>query len=378
MKNFNAYIIAVVLALTGIGCNRQKDKTEIIAYTKVPINSILYIKNVSLLGEKEQIIDSAIVVNNHDSVRLFVPREEKAYRMTIKGDTRLQATFINESKIVRIHLDYFANTYTVNGSPASASLRKFISDQTLFAKNRFTPFNTSMDSLKRLHIMKGAQYDTLISRYNAQLRLFFKRYIGYADTVKSPAAFLMVYKLIDFNEDYDLFKKFVLRNTARFAGYKAMAQVKKEAMDEIRVHEEEFNVGDVLPSVTLPDINGKPFSTGSLRGQYYLIDFWGTYCPQCGAFKAAEMKLFEKGPLHVKLVSVAMDDEKKVWQTLVAKNKMNWVNLIDVQMWTGPAVNTLLFDSIPFNFLVAPNGKIIKKAIKPDSLLKVISSLKAN
>jgi hypothetical protein len=47
-------------------------------------------------------------------------------------------------------------------------------------------------------------------------------------------------------------------------------------------------------------------------------------------------------------------------------------------MWQGPAVRTLLFDSIPFNFLVGPHGKIIDKAIKPDSLQKVISRLRLN
>jgi hypothetical protein len=378
MKNFNACMFGVVVVLLAIGCNRQSDKTGIVVYTKVPINSILYIRNVSLLGEKERVIDSVTVTNNRDSVELFVPREEKAYRMTIKGTSRIQANFINDSKIIRIHLDYFARTYKVEGSPATTSLRKFDDGQRIFAKNRFTPFSVSLDSLKQLKIVKGRQYDTLISRYNAQLRMFFKRYIGYADTVKSPAAFLTVYKLIDFGDDYEAFKKFVLRNTTRFVGYKAMAQAKKEAMDVIRIHEEEFKIGDLLPSVTLPDIDGKPYSTASLKGQYYLIDFWGTYCPQCGAFKEAEVKLFEKGPSRVKLVSIALDDEKDTWKMLVARNKMNWVNLIDEQMWTGPAVNTLLFDSIPFNFLVNPQGRVIKKAIRPDSLGKVISELKLN
>ena len=53
---------------------------------------------------------------------------------------------------------------------------------------------------------------------------------------------------------------------------------------------------------------------------------------------------------------------------------MIWKQLIDVKLWRGPAVNALKFDSIPFNYLVDPNGKIIAKAIKADSLLTVVSN----
>lgn len=138
-------------------------------------------------------------------------------------------------------------------------------------------------------------------------------------------------------------------------------------------------VGDELPSITLPDQDDKPFTTGSLSKQYYLIDFWSTWCDQCMAFKAAEKKIADKiPPGKLQIVSVAIDNKKSNWKNIIYGNQYNWIQLIDVKMWQGPAVRTLVFDSIPFNFLVAPRGKIINKAIKPDSLLKIISRLKLN
>jgi hypothetical protein len=43
-------------------------------------------------------------------------------------------------------------------------------------------------------------------------------------------------------------------------------------------------------------------------------------------------------------------------------------------MWKGTAVRTLKFDSIPFNFLVDPKGKIIAKALNASNLEKIVQS----
>jgi hypothetical protein len=75
------------------------------------------------------------------------------------------------------------------------------------------------------------------------------------------------------------------------------------------------------------------------------------------------------------IVSVAIDSEKEDWELILEKENLNWTQLIDEKMWQGTAVKTLKFDSIPFNFLVNPEGRIIAKAIKPDSLLPVLHRL---
>jgi hypothetical protein len=50
--------------------------------------------------------------------------------------------------------------------------------------------------------------------------------------------------------------------------------------------------------------------------------------------------------------------------------------VIDQEMWAGPAARALRFDSIPINFLVAPGGRVVAKAIPPDSLLTVLATYK--
>jgi thiol-disulfide isomerase/thioredoxin len=190
---------------------------------------------------------------------------------------------------------------------------------------------------------------------------------------------MKVYSTIDFGNDHEAEKKFILRNSARFASYMPLQHFKDEVLATIKIYEEEFNVGDKLPTITLPDQNGHPFSTASLNNQYYLIDFWSTLCQQCMIFKTKELEIANMIPANqLEIVSVAIDDQTDEWKKNIILNGFKWPQLIDVKMWEGPAVRTLLFDSIPSNFLVAPGGKVIAKAIKPDSLVKTIAQLKLN
>lgn len=347
-----------------------------IIYTRAPIGAKLYIKTNPYFNEKQEIIDSATITNNHDSLILHIPQQrERLFKVIIKGQY-MSVTLINDAKLVRIHVDYFKKKFTVTGSTATTSLVNFENSQLKLA-DELRKMAKPLDSLTRRHL-KGKQTDSLRKKYFAQLDAYYKRYIAYDDTVKSEAAFILVYNNIDFDTDYKGLKKFITHNVPRFPGSKTIQEIKRKALATVRIYEEEFYVGDLLPGITLPDTSGKTFSTNSLKGQYYLIDFWSTLCDQCMPFKIAEKDIVNAGKSKVKFVSVAIDDQKNNWKTLIHNNKLKWVNLIDEKMWEGTAVNRLVFDSIPMNFLVNPQGKIIKKAIRPDSLKQILTNLKLN
>jgi hypothetical protein len=48
------------------------------------------------------------------------------------------------------------------------------------------------------------------------------------------------------------------------------------------------------------------------------------------------------------------------------------VNLIDTGVWQGAVIRQWRIDSIPFNWLIGPDGKIVRKAIPRDSLFASI------
>lgn len=66
--------------------------------------------------------------------------------------------------------------------------------------------------------------------------------------------------------------------------------------------------GEPLPSFTLPDLDGTPWSLDAMRGQVVVVNFWATWCPPCVAEMPALERLqaaFDGEPLQVVAVNVA-------------------------------------------------------------------------
>ncbi|MFI5133746.1 MAG: TlpA family protein disulfide reductase, partial [Chitinophagales bacterium] len=205
---------------------------------------------------------------------------------------------------------------------------------------------------------------------------FFQRYIQFADTISSPAAFLYIYNNVDFGNDHAGLKKFILHAAERFPSHTQVQKLKNETLDFLKIFEEEYNVGDELPSIELPDISGNMYSTSLLKGKYVLIDFWATWCDPCLKYDSFKKQARSQFPVSkLEMVSIGLEPEKEIWKNYLQKDQFDWHQLIDEKVWHGEVTRVFKIDSIPFNFILAPDGKILYKAVKPDSLLPVLQKI---
>ena len=200
MNKLKFYLFALLLSGFLSGCkSHSTGYTKVIIFTSAPLKSKLYISDIPFSDEKKMIVDSAIIINNRDSIILYVPdKVERLYSIDVKG-LRLGIIFINDAPVIRVHANYFSNKYYFTGSKASLSLKKF-EDKQLVKAIELRSAKRSIDSLKALHVNK--QFLTsAVTRFNTGLQDFYKQYINYADTVSSPAAFMKVYNKVDFGDD---------------------------------------------------------------------------------------------------------------------------------------------------------------------------------
>jgi thiol-disulfide isomerase/thioredoxin len=373
MKNY-VYLF-ILFAVTGLtACKTKVDDrtTKVIIRSRLFNGDRLFLETIPYNNEESKIVDSTTIIHNPDSIVFTIPEsEQRLYQLRLSSKP-YKVILINDSKRIEVNVNFFIGKSTLKGSQASLSVKNLINDQTIVGTRSRKIFG-NLDSVKKINGDKNL-INKLQNSYDSVMNTFFKNYITYADTVKSPAAFMLAYNNIDYGNDYNGLKKFINHASHRFADYKPIQLTAKEALATAKIYEEEYNIGDVLPPISLYDQNNIPFSTARLKGKYYLIDFWTTYCNQCLPFKAIQAKAFNKFPINkFEMVSVAIDDERDVWNKMIMTNNFHWTQLIDEKMWKGPTVNTLKFDSIPYNFLVAPNGKIIAKALNSKNALKILS-----
>jgi thiol-disulfide isomerase/thioredoxin len=336
-------------------------------------NDTIYIDKVGIEDAPSKRIDSAIIKENEQVVVWKVPAgEEAVYRIHSTLFNRCSFLVVSDSAKINVDAKFISNNYKVTGSPATASLINFINNRIALAE-KGRQITKRTDSLKKNNAPQS-EIEESNKRFDQSLRNYYNYGIDFADTVSSPAVFMQAYYTIDFGREYGKLKSYILKAAARFPNYQPIQKLKKEELATIKIYEEEYNIGDILPGITLPDQNGFNVGTSAYKGKYYLIDFWASWCQQCLPFKEAERNLLKKTDGKINIVSVAIDSQRDDWSHLIQANQYTWPQLIDEGMWKGIAVRTLKFDSIPFNFLVDPQGRIIGKALNASNLEKTVQS----
>jgi thiol-disulfide isomerase/thioredoxin len=356
-----------------LSCSKPPRKiTRISVHVYAAPTEKIYLSRIPYIDEKTLLIDSAIIKEEADSIIFNVPAEDdRMYELTIRSSHQ-KFFFVADAPYILFHANNITGKFTALGTAATNSLKKFYETRTT-RYNLMREIKKKMDSAYQLRPVNKKLTDSLSGVFQTSLnetRQFFR---NYADSVSNPAVFLACYDNIDFGEDRASLKKMITNAQQRFPDSKVVNNLVRDVFDMISIYEQEFNVGDTLPTISLPNPDGNLVSTKSFRGRYYLIDFWATWCPRCLYYNSYKADLFSKtNPVSFQLVSVALDDNRDDWKAFIAHNHYDWNQLLDEKMWRGTAARTLKFDSIPFNFLVSPNGIVLAKAIRPDSLLTTV------
>ncbi len=123
--------------------------------------------------------------------------------------------------------------------------------------------------------------------------------------------------------------------------------------------------GAEAPDFTLNDINGKPLTLSSLRGQYVILDFWGSWCVWCIKGFPEMKNYYEKYKGKFEILGVDCRDTEEKWKTAVERNALPWLHVYCPRD-NGKVLNDYAIQGFPTKIIIDPQGKIVKTIVGED------------
>jgi peroxiredoxin len=221
----------------------------------------------------------------------------------------------------------------------------------------FVVFNAALSPYQNVFV-ENSPYDSVAFNRAAE--------VSYDFASKHPAAFinpLAIFRYYQASEDvaktdelYNQLTPEVKATTMGSALGQVIAQAKQSA------------VGYIMPDFTQIDTAGAQVSLASFRGKYVLVDFWASWCGPCRQENPNVVAAFNKyKDKNFTVLSISIDrtERKAEWLRAIKEDNLTWTHLLD---GNGTLSNQFQIATIPQNFLIDPQGKVLARNLRGPAL----------
>ena len=223
--------------------------------------------------------------------------------------------------------------------------------------------------------------DSLAQIYLGEINTYTKKYID--DNLTSLVSLVALYQQVApsvyvLNPAKDL-KYFLKVDSSMFSRYPNFEPV-ISLHDQVKELSSKMNgatnaapasaSGAVAPEISLPTPQGDTIKLSSTRGSVVLLDFWASWCAPCR--KESPNLLNAYNTFHKKgfqIYQVSLDKTKEAWVKGIQDDHLEkWIHVSDVQYWNSIVVPLYKVESIPCNYLLDKEGRIIGSNLRGEQL----------
>ena len=122
--------------------------------------------------------------------------------------------------------------------------------------------------------------------------------------------------------------------------------------------------------------SGDTLRLSSLRGQYVLIHFWASWCPDCRRETPALKRIYAQYATRgLQMVGVSYDTNRESWQKYVSDNAMAWTQYSELRKWKKETTTDRLYhiDWIPTLYLIGPDGRVALSTVMIDKVEQALA-----
>ena len=143
-----------------------------------------------------------------------------------------------------------------------------------------------------------------------------------------------------------------------------------------------FSNGATAPAIESELIDGSSFELEDLKGNYVLIDFWGSWCGPCIKEIPQLKKLYSEfngqsfnDAQNFEVLSIALEKSDKYTRKIIKDRGLDWpYHIIDVSRVVMLSSIAQDYDvkELPTKFLLNPKGQIIGTDLSFEEMSKLL------
>lgn len=127
--------------------------------------------------------------------------------------------------------------------------------------------------------------------------------------------------------------------------------------------------------------DGSSFNLNQLKGQYVLLDFWGSWCGPCRKMSPDLVRLYNEFHSAEKpesprfeIVSIAIEQNENNWRRAIQQDGKHWpFHILQKESFESPIVKAYNVKQLPTKFLIHPDGFILRVDPSMEEVRKAIS-----
>ena len=285
--------------------------------------------------------------------------------------------------------DSLGFTAEVTGSPGTAKMLEYDlrlqqAMQELQELGQIYEENIDSPNLEEVINDLDARAQEILNNMNEYTRNFID------DNIGSMVSLIALYKqitpqvyILNIEKDLDYYKRV---DSSLYALYPESEPVKTlhtqmetlmANMDAEAAKSASTGIGAVAPEIALPNPEGDTIRLSSTRGEYVLLDFWAAWCAPCRTENPKLVEAYEKySDEGFEIYQVSLDQTREAWLDGISEDKIgDWIHVSDLKYWSSAVVPLYGINSIPANYLLDADGRIIATNLRGEALTQKLAEI---